>query len=111
MNKKQEKAGQIMIDSGFFRDCYSRVWDVMGGNINSTNPTHETKTIIWGCKVLEQRIQMLKRKYPKYSKEFDWFYEPYYENLRQRHDFVLNRIFDNIREQYGDKQEEADNSN
>lgn len=103
----KEKARKIMFDSGFFTK-YHYVLNVVYGNRDSQKLIHETSTIIWGCKVLKQNLDFLKRKYPRYADEFSDIYHPYYEELRRLHDKVLDLIYFNST--HGDEQEKTNDS-
>ena len=105
---KIEKAKKILLDNGFFSK-YHYILDVMNSNRKTKVVRCETRGIIWACQVLKQNLNLLKRKYPRYASEFDSVYEPYYNELRNIHDSVLDDIFNNCYD--GNKQEETNDSN
>lgn len=99
-----------MLESGFVSK-YHFILDVMNGNMSSTVLAHENKTIIWACGVLKREITFLQKKHPKLSNILEQLYWPYYENVRNLHDKVLDQIFENASEKYGNNKEETNNSN
>ena len=93
---KQEKAQKILFDSGFVSDYY-RILDVMNGNKDSTNIRHETTTGTWARKVMRDKLKYLKRKYPNLSVEIDRATDWYFDSVRNKHEFILDRIITNSR--------------
>ena len=91
---KFEKAKRIMLESGWMNK-YHFIINVMNGNATSKILRHETRTIIWGCEVLKQHLNMLKRKHPKYSEYFDKIEAPYYDSLRNLHECIMDKIINN----------------
>ena len=95
---KYDKAKKILIEEGYV-SAYYKILDVTNGNKNSTNFAHENRTRSWGWKVLDQRLEFLKRKYPKISHELDQASIPYTDTLRNRHEFMWEKIMSNIEKQ------------
>lgn len=90
-----DKAKKILIEEGYV-SAYYKILDVTNGNKNSTNFAHENRTRSWGWKVLSQRLEFLKRKYPKLSHELVSASIPYTDTLRNRHEFIWEKIMHNI---------------
>ena len=98
-----------MDDNGFFSKI-GYVMKVLESNRKAKAVRCETRGIIWACLVLKQNLNLLSRKYPRYANEFNQIYHPYYEQIRNLHEVVMDEILSN-KITNGNKQEEADNSN
>ena len=104
---KIEKAKKIMDDNEFFSK-FGYVMKVLESNRKTRVLRCETRGIIWACQVLKQNLYLLSRKYPRYANEFNQIYSPYYEQLRNLHESVMDEILNNTIN--GNKQEKTDDS-
>ena len=93
-----DKAKKILLEEGYV-SAYYKILDVINGNKNSTNLTHENRTRTWGWQVLKQKLEFLQRKYPKLSKELSKASIPYTDTLRARHEYMWDKIMYNIEHQ------------
>lgn len=93
--RKERKAKKMLIKSGFI-SYFHFILDVMNGNRSSTNVRHETYTRSWGCKVLDDKLALLKMKYPKYKGYLDAVSCVYFNEISDLHQEVLTEIEVNI---------------
>ena len=91
----KRKAKKILLKSGFVSNFHF-ILDVMNGNRSSTNVRHEIYTRSWGCKVLDDKLALLKMKYPKYRWYLDVVSCVYFNEISDLHQKVLTEIEVNI---------------
>ena len=103
--RKERKAKKMLLKSGFV-SYFHFILDVMNGNRSSTNVRHETYTRSWGCKVLEDKLSLLKIKYPKYKGYLDAASLNYFFTISDLHQEVLTEIEVNIANKLNEKRDD-----